>query len=264
MISAVAVLCTRNESSHIARCLRSLIDEFVDVILIDNDSTDGTRQIASQFLGKGLLSIERLPWRGYFSLSEQLESKARIFKEVPHDWVIHIDADEWLCSPIAGQSLLDGIATAHAAGANCINFDEFVFVPSFDIDYYGNEYHTRMLGYYFFQPHYPRLIRAWRREAGLDNQKHGGHLVDGPDVRRYPRDFILRHYIALNHEQVQQKYLRRLFSQKELAEGWHSNRVIITKDNLIFPPSSSLEFLSCWASKAFLKSSVKIKHFWEW
>jgi glycosyltransferase involved in cell wall biosynthesis len=129
MISAVAILCTRNEELHIRRCLTCLIDEGLDIVMIDNDSSDHTRAYAANFFGHGLLWIERLPWRGAFSLSDQLASKAAVIREVSHDWIVHVDADEWLMSPTSGQTLRDAITVADASGANCLNFNEFVLVP---------------------------------------------------------------------------------------------------------------------------------------
>jgi glycosyltransferase involved in cell wall biosynthesis len=264
MLSAVAILCIRNEAVHIRRCLESLIGEGLEIILIDNDSTDQTRSIAAEFLGRGLLSIERLPWRGAFSLSDQLACKATIVNHVPHDWIVHIDADEWLSSPQTGQSLVEGIAWADGTGANCINFDEFVFIPTHEQNFGGDHYHRKMLGYYFFQPTYPRLLRAWKRSAGLNNERSGGHSLSGLDVRRFEHDFILRHYIVLGEEQAKSKYVERRFSAEDRAKGWHGNRVNITEDNLILPPAANLTWLPEWESKAFAKEPIRTRHFWEW
>jgi glycosyltransferase involved in cell wall biosynthesis len=264
MVSAVAILCTRNEAIHIRRCLESLVGEGLEVILIDNDSTDQTRSIAAEFFGRGLLSIERLPWRGAFCLSDQLARKATLVNHASHDWIVHVDADEWLSSPRTGQSLAEGIAAADAAGANCINFDEFVFAPIPGQNFGSDDYHKKMLGYYFFQPTYPRLLRAWKRSAGLNNERFGGHSLSGSDVRRFEHDFILRHYIVLGKEQAESKYVGRPFSVEDQAKGWHGNRVIITEDKLVLPRAASLTWLSEWGSKAFVKEPIKTRHFWEW
>jgi glycosyltransferase involved in cell wall biosynthesis len=53
MIRALAVVCVRNEAIHIRRCLEHLIGSGLEVYLIDNQSTDGTREIASEFLAGG-------------------------------------------------------------------------------------------------------------------------------------------------------------------------------------------------------------------
>ena len=71
----------------------------------------------------------RLPYRGVFSLTEQLEAKAEAYRRIESDWFIHQDADEILESPHAKGSLREGIERVAAEGWNVINFDEFVFVP---------------------------------------------------------------------------------------------------------------------------------------
>jgi glycosyltransferase involved in cell wall biosynthesis len=129
-MSAVALVCVRNEALHLRACVGDFVRQGVDVILIDNDSTDGSiAAIREEFLGKGLLSIERLPWRGAFSLTEQLAVKKKLIESVTHDWIIHADADEWLQAPPEYGSLMEGIRAADGDGFNCINFLEFVFLP---------------------------------------------------------------------------------------------------------------------------------------
>ena len=263
MISAVAIVCARNESVHIRRCLRDLISDGIDVILIDHASSDDTVEKARIFLGRGLLSIERLEWTGAFSLDDQLDLKRRIIEQVPHNWVIHTDADEWLASPEPDLSLLDGIRAADAAGANCVNFDEFVFAPSEGQSFEYEWYSWAMRSYYFFQSSYPQLMRAWRCDAGLVSTT-GGHLVEGSSVRLHSVDFILRHYIVLSVAQARSKYLSRKFAEPELARGWHRNRSIITADNLKLPSPEKLQQVSRPGAKDFSKANPMRTHFWEW
>ena len=97
--------------------------------MIDNDSSDETVAVCRQYLGKGVLFMERVAWTGFFDLSAQLEAKREVAARLDHDWLIHVDADEWLQSPNEGETLLDGIKRVSAQGYNAINFDEFVFLP---------------------------------------------------------------------------------------------------------------------------------------
>ena len=77
---AAAVICARNEEVHIERVIEDTVAEGLDVVLIDNDSTDATVALARQFLGRGLLRIERLPWKGFLSWEGVLEAKRRVFE----------------------------------------------------------------------------------------------------------------------------------------------------------------------------------------
>src|SRR5205085_2698369 len=152
-MKTAAVICARNEEAHIERVIEDAIAEGLDVVLIDHSSTDATVPLASRFIGRGLLRIERLPWTGRFSLREQLEAKRQVFEALDHDWLLHLDADEWACAPEEGETLIEGLAKADAAGANCVNFDEFVFITEPGEDVYGMDYKRRLTRYYFLEPY---------------------------------------------------------------------------------------------------------------
>ncbi len=261
-LRVAAVIGTRNEELHIRRCLDRWIGAGCDVVLIDNDSHDRTVPIARHYLGRGLLGIERLPWRGCFSMKDLLVLKNRIMRELDHDWVIHADPDEWHCAPWPGMSLVDAIQRVDAAGFDCINFHEAVFVPWAHEDFTTVDYTRAMTTYYFFQPRYPHLVRAWRRDLDTDNLATGGHLLGSGTI--YPIDFILRHYIALSVEHACAKYVGRPFDPSELAIGWHVNRARIQRAGLTLRPSPLLRRLQQWDSVDFDWSAPATRHFWDW
>jgi hypothetical protein len=260
-----AVMAVANEEVHIESALRDLIGEGIEVVLIDHDSDDRTIALARPFLGHGLLSIEQLPWNGSFSIVEQLEAKQSVIDRLEHDWIVHVDADEWLSSPEPGQTLLDGLREADEAGYNAVHFNEFVFVPRPGEDLYAPDYRRHSRRYYFYQPHYPYLVRAWKHRSGLDNRGFGGHFLSGP-VRQYPVDFPLRHYIALSEAHARRKYVGRTFAESELAQGFHYDRVGLTPEQLRFPDDDEgpLRTLEHWSSKRFDTSAPVKEHFWYW
>jgi glycosyltransferase involved in cell wall biosynthesis len=262
-VRAVAIMCARNEEVHIRSALTDLIAEGLDVVLIDHESGDATVPIAREFIGRGLLGIERLPWTGRFSLIEQLEAKQRVINLLDHDWIVHVDADEWLCSPDSGRTLLDGLRAADAFGYNCVNFNEYVLLPRPGENLYGDDYRKRATRYYFYQDKYPNLQRAWKHHSGLENVTHAGHLLSGP-VRMFPREFLLRHYIFLSEAHAERKYLSRSFDEDEVARGWHHDRLIATMQNLEFPDNERMRTLPRWSSKQFDESEPLPEHYWEW
>jgi glycosyltransferase involved in cell wall biosynthesis len=264
MIKALAIIAVRNEEIHIYRCLSDLISSGLDVILIDNESTDRTCDIASYFLGRGLLSIKTLPWKGAFSLSDILHAKQNIIASAYHDWIIHCDVDEWLCTPSPGQSLIEGIIEADASGSTCINFHEIVFIPMTGEDFYIDDYSSRMHTYYFFQPYYHRLNRAWKRTANLTNFESGGHILKGDSLKIFPRDFFLRHYIILSEEHALRKYGSRRYSEEGLKKGWHNNRVTIKPERLKVKKIPELKYLSDLQNPSYDLSNPLTKHFWDW
>jgi glycosyltransferase involved in cell wall biosynthesis len=261
---AVALLCVRNEEALIAHCLDNWGESGCDVVLIDNDSEDRTVDIARGYLGRGLLSIERLPWTGRFQLREQLLIKKRLIQDLDHDWVIHTDTDEWLCAPWRDATLLDGVRRVDSEGFNCINFIELVFPPWPDEDFTFTDYTRRMKTYYFFAPRHPHRVLAWRRDLYADNVEGAGHILTGPDLRLYPTDFIMRHYIALSRDHAIMKFVPRRYDPAELARGWFSNRVNIAPERFALKPSPYLRQLNRWDTVDFDRSMPAVKHFWEW
>jgi len=260
----LAIACVRDESVHMRRLIEGLRDDGLDLAILDNGSTDGTREIAETYLGAGVDRILDLPWTGAFSLSEQLRAKSTLVADIRHDWVVHVDADEWLQSPAPAQTLAEGIAEADAAGANCVNFEEFVFLPRPDADHVHDTYAGEMRDYYYFRPRHPRLLRAWKREAGLTNLASGGHMLRGGAVLRHDVDFILRHYIALSEAHGRAKYVGRVFADEDIARGWHGKRRAIVPDTLRFRQNPALRTLPTPESRDFDRSAPIRQHFWEW
>lgn len=263
-VSCAAVICVRNEEPYIFRTLNYLTTQGIEVLVIDHESTDETVSICREFLGKGLLRLETLEWKGVFDLTVQLKAKARITEQLQHDWIIHTDADEWLQSSVEEESLLSGITRMDRAGWNVINFDEFVFVPEFGQDMDERTHERHILNYYYFAPFPNRLMRAWKRSANLSNITSGGHKLSGTSVKLAPETFILRHYLVLSHKHALRKYVGRDFSEQDLAKNWHGNRLNIPAESLRLPPAHSLKRLPSWDSIEFDRSDPKKTVYWQW
>jgi len=224
----VALLTVRNEELYLARCLEHLIANGVDVCVIDNGSTDSTRQIAEQHLGRGVIRLESVPYEGAFALLPILKNEERLAGDIEADWFVHHDADEIRESPVAGVTLAQGVETVDAEGYNAINFDEFVFVPRSEHEHFeGRDYVQDMRWYYYFSPKgQQHRLNAWKRtRVPVDLCGSGGHKVEFPGRRVYPTGFVMRHYIALSWEHMARKYLSRQYASEEITERkWHGAR----------------------------------------
>ncbi len=60
----IAILASYNERRFIRACLEHYLQQDIEVYLLDNDSTDETIDIASEYLGRNLIQIERTPRQG--------------------------------------------------------------------------------------------------------------------------------------------------------------------------------------------------------
>ncbi len=78
----VALLAVRNEALYLARCLQHLREQCVETIVIDNQSTDASLEIARGFLGNGVSAVATLPYEGFFDLVGQLACKEDRFRRL--------------------------------------------------------------------------------------------------------------------------------------------------------------------------------------
>ena len=104
LLRCAAVVACRNEADLLRQHLPLWINEGLEVVVIDHSSNDATRAVAEAWLGKGVLAVQRLKWLGQFSLEQQLEAKEAAIQGLNHDWVVHLDTDEWLHSPVEGEA----------------------------------------------------------------------------------------------------------------------------------------------------------------
>ena len=263
-VSICAMITVRNEYHYLKVLLPHLAEQGIDVIIIDNDSTDNSHELYSKFTGEPVIMVETLPFRGSFSLSEQLASKQDISERINHDWIIHHDADEIMEHYKPGLTLRDAIEEADETGYNALNFDEFVFLPEPDADYSNGNYYAELLRYYFFQPGINRLNRAWKRTSKL-HIAAGGHELQGGKLSVAPTNLILRHYMVLSESHAQKKYLNRSFDDLDLQREWHGNRLNFTETNLMLPGESDYLFtLKRYDSKEFSRTKPATSHYWEW
>lgn len=83
------VTCTiiaKNEAERIARTIRSVQGLVQEIMVVDSGSTDGTQDIARALGAKVIFN----PWPGFGPQKRFAEDQAT------HDWILNLDADEWL------------------------------------------------------------------------------------------------------------------------------------------------------------------------
>lgn len=102
-IPVTVMIMTKNEEGQIGKCLAPLSD-FDDIIVIDSNSTDKTREEATAHGAR----VENFTWNGQYPKKRQWcldHLKCR------HDWILFVDADE-----IVTPELVDEIRALFAAG----------------------------------------------------------------------------------------------------------------------------------------------------
>jgi hypothetical protein len=260
-MSALAVMAIRNEAGYLQRSLTCLIEEGLDLVVIDNGSVDGSREIAEEFLGAGVLQIVDVPWRGAFDLAELLDVKQNVYHGSHHDWHLHVDADEWVRANdnVCLVDFLRGVDSRYSV----VNFRECVFVPPTGVDMWGQDYRMLATTYYVFEPRPRWRMLAWRARSVGSNVASGGHqFQDVPEGAIYPHDQTLRHYIGLSWSHAIAKRANRTYRPENLSRGWHANRLDLRAAQPVVA-SRYLRRAEPWDTRQVDASAPSKYHFWE-
>jgi glycosyltransferase involved in cell wall biosynthesis len=242
----IAIIAAFNEEDIISSVIQHLIENGIDVYLIDNHSTDDTVQEASQWLGRGLVHIERFPEPlspgyeslGVFDWSGILRRKEKLATELSADWLIHHDADEFRESPWPGLTLKAAIRWVDELGYNCINFQVLNFCPIDDNFQRGDDprdYFT------FFEngAEFDKVqLKCWKvSKTQTSLVPSGGHEVSFEGRCVFPISFLLRHYPIRGQRHGLKKVFaerKKRFLESERSKGWHIQYDQIQDENHYF------------------------------
>jgi glycosyltransferase involved in cell wall biosynthesis len=225
----VALIPTYNEADIIRSSLRYLTAQNIEVYLVDNWSTDGTFELARDFLHQGVIGIERFPAGGpvptyeWRSILRRIEAVA---ESIPADWFLFHDADERRQSPWPELDLRSALYYTDGCGFNCVdhivlNFhptDER-FDPAFDV--------AEQLRFFEFSAHEGHFHqrKAWKNPGcRVDLASTAGHDIRYPGRLVYPFKFLMKHYPIRSQAHGERKvFLDRAkrWSEEERALGWH-------------------------------------------
>ncbi len=238
----IALLASYNEARFIGSCLEHLFAQGLEAYLIDNSSTDRTVEIASRYLGRGLVGIENVPRRGVYSWRPILERKEELAASLDADWFMHCDPDEVRLPGAPGLTLAAALEAADAQGYNAVNFIEFTFIPTRESpDHDHPDFARTMRWYYPFLPAFPHRLSAWKRQPQrVELAWSGGHRVRFPGLSMFPKSFPMRHYLFLSVPHAIEKYVEMRFDERELKAGWFKWRAGLKREMIQLPCQSEL------------------------
>jgi len=167
MIKLSTVIMCMNEEDKIARCIRSVQEISDEVLIVDSFSTDRTVEIAESLGAR----IETRAFQGY------IEQRALSVSLATNDWVLALDADEFL-SP----GLIEEIK-------------QILLNPDADA-YYLNR--SNAINNYFLKhgswfPH--RIIRLFdRTKVSFSGNPPHDRIYAGPDTKSKKLKSLLLHH----------------------------------------------------------------------
>ena len=188
------VIITKNEARPITKCIKAARQISADIIVVDNDSTDSTTNIALKLGCK----VFHESWDGYGA------NKNKGINYAKHDWILSIDADE-----IADERLIQTLRDIKLTDPGIVYDIPF-------ISYYGRKpMHFGSWG----RDHHIRLFN--RKVVRWNEPPVHEKLVFSSAVRVEKLKGHLHHYSVENDIEYRNKIIHyaRLSAEKYLAHG---------------------------------------------
>jgi len=228
----IGMVSVFNNENIIEEIITHLIHQGIELVILDNASTDKSFNICEKYLGKGVLEI--------FSYKTKLFKKELILLMLYHmalrhspDWLIVNDSDEILESDNVEFTLKEAIEKVDSESYNTIQFARFDFFMT-DNDDLTKETIREKLTYYSYQGDY--VYRAWKYFPGINSGDVAGHFPiypEGYKYKIYPKKFILRHYPFQSEEQAKKKMIDRTkgFTKEKHGRPLNEHYEIVLGEN---------------------------------
>lgn len=132
-------MIVKNEEQKLARCLSSVKDLVSQIVVVDTGSSDRTIEIAKEFGAE----IYEIVWPNAFD-----EARNEALNHSTGDWVLSLDADEWI-EPESCEAIRKDIQNPNAAGIYLIlrDFDlQGKFSESISLRLWRNHPEVRFRG----------------------------------------------------------------------------------------------------------------------
>jgi glycosyltransferase involved in cell wall biosynthesis len=94
-VSLTVTVITLNEEKNLPRCLHSVRGLADEILVIDSESKDRTQEVAKGLGARVLVN----PWPGH------KEQKQFAVDHASHDWILSLDADEWITPKLEAEIL---------------------------------------------------------------------------------------------------------------------------------------------------------------
>lgn len=228
----LAIITTFNDHDIIEAIIRHNIAQGLDLIIIDNWSTDGTWSILKKLQAEGVefLDLVQYPFDGpspHYEWKKMLDLKSSIALKYPNRWVLHQDSDEITISPWVNYNLSNVLHSIKKMGYNTVSLRMVDFQPIDDTFTIGDP--VAHFKYFHFSniPSYSLQNKIWYQEdQEVDLSCMGGHDVQFPERNLFPIRLPRYHYSVRSSAHSQSKYassrMERTSKERETL-GWHTH-----------------------------------------
>ena len=212
---ACGILFCYNEEAILPFTLKHYLDMGIDIVIIDNCSTDSSMNIVKNFQnisdhqpGKILdvLSIktEGYEWKKILKFACEYMHKNLI----NYEWILLIDADAFYYSPVRNMTLLQFMRVVKKHGYNVIAGKVYNFYPTEKDDQIILSPIEKLKYYEFYMVTQHRIFLY---DPTVDFYTEYGHEVRRDGIRVWGRiKFIYKHYPWLSYEHG----LKKIFGER--------------------------------------------------
>jgi len=217
----IGMIPVYNDEDIIEEVLEHLLSQGLELVVLDNGSTDTTYEKCRKYAERGQIKLESFKTKTYDQhwglIIRALYDMALGQKP---DWVVRIDSDEFLESGIKGMTLKDRIIQADIEGYNLIQFNVFDFFMTDNDNENAKSIKEKML-YYTYKNDFN--YRAWKFSLAI-NVEWTSHLPIFPEGKKYkisPKKMVLRHYPFRSKQQAEKKIRDKIrgIDKQKLKEG---------------------------------------------
>jgi hypothetical protein len=175
----------RNEIDIVEGFVRHTLAEVDFMIVLDNGSTDGTREILAALADELPLTIEDDPEIGYYQ-SERMSRLAEVAGQRGADWIVPVDADEVWYSRHGRVADALALSVGNVAPAVVYNHWASAVDPAGSDPFATIQWHDPQPGAL------PKVAFRWRPGSVIHQGNHG---VDIPGPRSIVPDVLeVRHF----------------------------------------------------------------------
>lgn len=212
-MTTFGVAMVKDEADVIAGTLTHMADEVDHILVADNNSTDGTREILAELEDRLPLTVVDDPDPAYFQ-SHKMSRLAEAAARQGATWIVPFDADEVWFAEDRISVILAGLP-CHTAWASLTNH----YATAIDV-YDPDPFRSMVWRWAYPQP-LPKVAFRWQEGTVIHQGNHG---VTGPD-NFGPTVLGIRHFPYRSAEQFVRKAVNGAAAYKAtdlpVTEGAH-------------------------------------------
>jgi len=232
----LAVISTHNDEDIIGQVLDYLVTQDVDILILENWSSDNTPLIIKDKVKRypGKIFVEKFPKSGpvqNYLWPDILKYKVNNRISERYEWIIHYDSDEIRMSPWIDKTLGESISFVDSLGFNAVNFTLADFRPIKE-GFSKDDDPIKFFQYFELRdtPGCFLQMKAYKNFGQkVDISTTFGHDILFEERKVFPIKFLLKHYPLRSTKSARKKIFvdrkpRYLKSSREKGAHVHYDK----------------------------------------